>query len=285
MVFGCGYVGAALAAQAVAQGLRVTALTRNAAKATLLREVGIEAVVADLASDDWHDRVPGTPDHAVNCVSSGGAGIEGYRHSYVEGMASILRWARRHGAPRTLLYTGSTSVYPQDGGARIDEAAPTAGVGERGQLLLEAEQRLRDGLPAGSRWFILRLAGIYGPGRHHLLDQVRSGGVAGVGSHRLNLAHRDDIVSAIRTCLGAPEGMGRGIFNVADDHPAPKEEVVRWLATRLGLPVPAFSGEPAGTRRAVMPDRIIANGKLKAALGWSPRYPSYREGYESLLSR
>ncbi len=285
MVFGCGYVGAALATQAVARGLRVTALTRNLAKAALLREVGIETVIADLASDDWHPRISDAPEFAVNCVSSGGAGLDGYRRSYVEGMASILRWAREQGAPGTMLYTSSTSVYPQDGGVVVDEAAPTADAGERGQILLEAERRLREESPAGARWFVLRLAGIYGPGRHHLLDQVRAGEVAGLGAHRLNLAHRDDIVAAIWACLAAPEQLAGAIFNVADDVPAPKAEVVAWLAARLGVPVPRFTGEPAGTRRAVTPDRVIANGKLKAALGWRPRFPTFREGYENLLSR
>lgn len=285
MVFGCGYVGAALAAQAVAYGLRVTALTRNAAKATLLREIGIETVVADLAASDWHGQIAGAPEFVVNCVSSGGAGLDGYRRSYVDGMASILAWTQRHGAPRTLVYTSSTSVYPQDGGVTVAETAPTAGAGERGQILLEAERRLREGLPAGARWFALRLAGIYGPGRHHLLDQVRAGEVAGLGAHRLNLAHRDDIVSAIWTCLVAPASAGSDVFNVADDAPAPKAEVVAWLAARLGVSVPRFTGEPAGTRRAVTPDRVIANAKLKAALGWRPRYPTFRAGYENLLSR
>lgn len=285
VVFGCGYVGAALATQAVARGLRVTALTRNAAKATLLREVGIEAVVADLATAEWHPRIAGAPAFAVNCVSSGGGGIEGYRRSYVDGMASIVAWSRAQGAPGTLVYTSSTSVYPQDGGVVVDEAASTAEAGERGQILLEAERLLRDGTPAEARWFILRLAGIYGPGRHHLLEQVRAGEAAGLGAHRLNLAHRDDIVAALWACLGAPPAVGNQVFNVADDAPTAKAEVVAWLAAQLGVPVPRFTGEPAGTRRAVTPDRTIANGRIKTTLGWAPRYPSYREGYANLLSR
>lgn len=286
VVLGCGYVGAAVALEGLVRGWHVTALTRNAAKALLLREEGIETVVADLASPDWHDRIAGGADYVLNCVSSGGGGVEGYRHSYFAGMESTLAWARRAGPAGTLVYTGSTSVYPQGGGETIDEAAPTAGVeGERPQLLLATEERLRTATEACGRWFVLRLAGIYGPGRHHLLDQVRTGEVAGLGTHHLNLIHRDDIVRGVMACFLAPDTVRNEVFNLADDGPERKAELVRWLAARLCLPVPRFTGEPAGGRRAVTPDRRIANAKARALLGWAPRYPTFREGYESLLSR
>jgi nucleoside-diphosphate-sugar epimerase len=285
VVLGCGYVGTAVAAGGVARGLRVTALTRNAARAANLREQGIETIVADLATDEWHERVPAAPDFALDCVSSGGGGLETYHRSYVGGMASIAAWAQRRGAVGTFVYTSSTSVYPQAGGERVDEASPTAGAGERGQVLLEAERLLREARGAWQRWFILRLAGIYGPGRHHLLEQVGAGTVAGVGEHRLNVAHRDDIAAAIWACFAAPATVANEIFNVADDAPAPKAEVVAWLAGHLGRPAPHFTGAPAGGRRAVTPDRVIVNAKLKRVLGWQPRYPTYRDGYKNLLSR
>jgi nucleoside-diphosphate-sugar epimerase len=282
VIFGCGYVGAATALDALARGARVTALTRNAAKADALRAQGIETIVADLASDRWHGQISGEPDFALNSVSSGGGGLAGYQHSYVEGAASIDAWAQRHGRIGTYVYTSSTSVYPQGAGAVLDESAPThpAHAGERAQLLLATEDRVRASPCA--RWFILRLAGIYGPGRHHVIDQVRGGEVAGSGDHRLNVIHRDDIVSAIGACLAAPATVANEIFNVADDGPAHKAEIVAWLAVHLGVPSPRFTGEPASGRRALTPDRVISNAKLRATLGWVPRYPTFREGYASL---
>jgi nucleoside-diphosphate-sugar epimerase len=285
VIFGCGYIGGELARQALARGLRVTALTRNVATAAALRGSGAEVVVADLAENDWHARIDGGAEFAVNCVSSGGAGLEGYRRSYGEGMASVLRWARARGATGTLLYTGSTSVYPQGGGVRVDETAPTVGVAERGQILLAAEAQLRVSGQACQRWFVLRLAGIYGPGRHGLLDQVRAGEVAGSGEHRLNLAHRDDICAAIWHALGAPADVAGEIFNVADDGAARKSEIAAWLAIRLALPAHRFTGEPVTGRRAAAPDRIVANDKIKRLLGWRPAFPTFREGYENILSR
>ncbi len=264
VIFGAGYVGGELARQALARGLRVTTLTRNEEKAAALAALGAEAIVADLAGEAWHGRIAGGAEFVANCVSAGGGGLEGYRRSYIEGMASILAWARARGAAGTLVYTSSTSVYPQDGGVTVDEAAPTEGAGERAQLLLEAERQLRalEETALCSRWFILRLAGIYGPGRHHLLEQVRAGEMAGRGDHHLNLIHRDDIVAAMWAAFGVPPVVANEIFNVADDGAALKGEITAWLAAQLGLPAPRFTGEPAAGRRTVAPDRIIAYTKI-----------------------
>lgn len=287
VIFGCGYVGEAVARRALGAGMVVEALTRNPRRASELATLGVRVVVDDLAATAWHERIaPGAP-FALNCVSSGGGGPDGYRHSYVGGMKSVLAWARR--APvATLVYTSSTSVYPQGDGQVVDESAPTAGVGETGAILLEAEALLRAATDACGRSFIFRLAGIYGPGRHHLLDQMRAGAaeLPGLGTHHLNLVHRDDIAAAVIAAFSCPEERAGGIYNVADGAPATKAEVVAWLAERSGLPTPRFAGGKASGRRgfAAPPDRIISNARLKAALGWRPRYPSYREGYAGILS-
>lgn len=284
VIFGCGYVGAAVARWAATAGLHVTALTRNAASAVLLREIGVEAVVADLAGHTWHAEVRAAPEFAVNCVSSGGGGTEAYRHSYLQGTESIAAWVAGHGAVGTFLYTSSTSVYPQGDGLLVDEQMPVTAATDRAQVLIDTEDRVKSSARGWGRWFILRLAGIYGPGRHQLLDQVRSGEVAGSGEHHLNVIHRDDIVSAIAACLTAPTALANEVFNVADDGQARKSEITAWLACELGLPPPRFSGLPSGGRRAVTPDRVIANRKVKSMLGWQPRYPTFREGYAKLLS-
>ena len=288
VIFGCGYVGAALADAALAAGARVGALSRTPEKAAALRAKGLEVVVADLATADWHAQLAGGADFAVNCVSSGGP--ENYRRSYIEGMQSILTWAGRGPAPvGTLVYTSSTSVYPQGGGSVVEETAPADGSTPNGAIIRESEVLLQ-AAPAAAvrRHFILRLAGIYGPDRHHLLDHLREGrpSLGGSGEHRLNLVHRDDIVAAILACLTAPAAVESGIFNVADTGPAARAEVVGWLAERLGRPVPGFDGA-ATLRRggAPMPDRIISSAKIQRVLGWRPQYPDYRAGYEKLLSR
>ncbi|MFT3866910.1 MAG: NAD-dependent epimerase/dehydratase family protein [Nibricoccus sp.] len=286
VVFGAGYVGGAVAAAAGALGARVTALTRNPAKVASLAAEGCDVVIDDLASESWHSKLKTRADFVLNCVSSGGGGIEGYRQSYVEGMRSILTWAAKRGPMGTMIYTSSTSVYPQSGGARVDETAPIAEAVGTPAILFEAENLLRAAPAAAcARWFILRLAGIYGPRRHHLLDQLRAGEtkIGGRGEHRLNLIHRDDIVTAILAAFAAPEKIANETFNVADDGAVSKADLVAWLAQKIDCSAPRFTGEPTAGRRAVTPDRVIANDKIKAMLGWNPRYGDFRAGYAAML--
>lgn len=290
MIFGCGYVGTALAAHLLRMGVRVGALTRNVEKAERLRSMGVqEVVVGDLDAENWHTALKQRYEAVVNCVSSAGGGIDGYRKSYLNGQASILNWARGRGIQR-YLYTSSTSVYPQDGGVSVDEDASTDGAPATGAVLVEAENLLLDAEAICPTRLVFRLAGIYGPKRHYLLDQLKSaeGGarIAGYGDFTLNLIHLEDIVGALWLGLSNVE-VASGIYNLADDGAVHKEVLVRWLAESLGLEPPFF--DPSLTtarlqrRGGRMPDRLIVNAKSKAKLGWSPKFPSFREGYMQLL--
>ena len=292
-VFGAGYVGGAFVAEALARGWQVAALTRNAAQAAALRAAGGATVVeADLASEAWHAEFHGPFDCVLDCVSAGGGGAVAYRRSYVDGLRSIGRWLATQPAGGTIVYTSSTGVYPQGGGSRVTEAASTDDASATGQVLREAEQELARAAPAaGWRWFVLRLAGIYGHGRHGLLDQFRAGAraLSGDPAYHLNLIHRDDVVGAAWSCLGAPAGVRDRIFNVADGAPAPRAEVAAWLAARLGVACPPFGDTAAAAGanpfrgRARAPDRRIVADEIRRRLGWAPRYPDFRAGYEAIL--
>jgi nucleoside-diphosphate-sugar epimerase len=281
VVFGAGYVGGELIRQGLALGLKATALTRNPTRAAELSALGADTIVADLATDQWHGQIAGGADFVLDCVGAGGGGVDGYRRTYVDGLRSIFAWA---GAVPvgTFVYTSSTSVYPQSGGVKVTEDAPTLGGRDTAQVLVEAEDVVREsGGGSCRRWFIVRLAGIYGPGRHQILDQLRAGATElhGSGDHHLNLIHRDDICAAIWAAFAAPAAIGNLVFNVADDGAARRAELADWLAARLGRPPPHFAGEtPTGGRR-IVPDRVVVNDRLKATLGWRPRFPTFREGF------
>lgn len=306
-IFGCGYVGTALARHLVGEGVRVGALTRNAEKAAGLRELNrggstcpetvslsgggtrrglSEVIEGELDSNAWHSQIEDDYAAVVNCVSSAGGGIEGYRKSYVDGQRSILEWAKSQ-AIQTYVYTSSTSVYPQDGGATVDETADITEAPPTGQVILESEAMLADAADRLGRWFALRLAGIYGPERHYLLNQLREGAgeIPGSGDYALNMIHRDDIVAAI--CAGLSGQASNGIYNIADDEPATKAEVLSWLAEQLDLPAPKFNPEKISDRLkrrgGRMPHRYVSNAKSRAELGWRPKYPSFREGYAALM--
>lgn len=293
VIFGCGYVGTAFAEEALRRGWEVTALTRNAEQAERLRDsLEIEVMEADLAGDDWHSRLDPAGAIAVNCVSSGGGGEAGYAHSYRAGMESLLAWAAR-GPLERLVYTGSTSVYPDFQGAWVDEDAPVEASTALNRILLETESLVAEGVKAGQArgGDILRLAGIYGPGRHHLIDQLRQGNTrfAGYGEHYLNLIHRDDVVEVFLRLIGRSEE-GLRLHNVSDGHPARKEAIVEWTAEQLRLPRPSFHPElrtARQQRRQLVngrpPHRRIDSSRLRAALDWHPRYPDYRAGYRELL--
>ncbi|PXA04671.1 epimerase [Coraliomargarita sinensis] len=287
MIFGCGYVGTALAAVLIQRGVRVGALTRNPERADELRALGVsEVIVADLDSQDWKNQLRESYAAVVNCVSSAGGGLDGYHKSYVEGQRRILEWAKTQKI-RSYLYTSSTSVYAQDGGVVVDEDTETSGAPATGQVLIESEHLIETHAELFGAWYVFRLAGIYGPARHFLLNQLkeRRGTIPGRGDYHMNMIHRDDIVSAVLVALAvrAPSG----VYNIADDEAAPKETVLTFLADRLGLPVPEFDPNdipPRLKRRGGrMPDRIVSNRKARAQLGWEPKYRSYREGYAALL--
>ena len=282
VVFGAGYVGSALADVAMTAGAHVTTLTRNSATCELLKSRGFQVVCANLETDDWHRRI-GCPDLVLNSVSSGRLGVEGYRSSYVGGARSINEWGRQFEAEcPPLVYTSSTSVYPQGEGKCVDEGMPIAGQDEKSALLIEAEQ-------TAFAWpgitTVLRLAGIYGPSRHYLLDQIRvsPAELPGRPDQILNLIHRQDILAAIIAVWQCADLGVESVFNVVDDGAATRVEVATWMADRLKVHVPAFSGTAMPGRRTNRPNRVISNAKLKSELGWCPEYPSFREGYKSIL--
>jgi nucleoside-diphosphate-sugar epimerase len=271
-----------------------------------LRAAGAEVVVAELASETWWDapELMGGAECVAVTVAAGGGGAEGYRRSYVEGLRSVVGWGRRsveRGAGRVeqgggggdggvvgrLIYTSSTSVYPQGAGARVTEADAVGGEAETTRALVEAE-RIAWTWP-GTGATVLRLAGIYGPGRVHLVEQVRSGEVSGCAEAHLNLIYREDILGAMQavwargSASGARGDGGAEVFNVCDEGGATKGEVVTWPAKRLGVAMPRFSGLPAGGRRVVTPDRVIDAGRARAVLGWRPQWRTFREGYAEVL--
>jgi nucleoside-diphosphate-sugar epimerase len=290
MIFGCGYVGTALAAALLARGVRVGALTRNSRQVELLRSLGVSEVLESALDDrSWLNQIKGSYESAVNCVSSAGGGIEGYQRSYVEGQRVILEWAKLRTLD-CLVYTSSTSVYPHDGGVLVTEDLDTDGTSATGRILVESEGLIQDHKTLFKRYCILRLAGIYGPQRHYVLDQLRAGTsvMPGRGDYHLNLIHRDDVVTAILCTLSTAQQVTSGIYNLSDGKPPLKQELTAYLAAKLGIAAPVFDPQlstPRQQRRGgSMPDRVIANEKFMQAFNWRPRFCHYREGYRAILN-
>lgn len=285
-ICGVGYLGSRIAKQALAKGMRVSGLTRTEKKMAALNNEGIQMIYADLVEQRWYKEMTEPVDYLLNCVSAGDGGIKGYRRAYLEGMHSLLQWTVGRFSGR-LIYTSSTGIYPFSDGGLIDEDTPFEAQSKASEVLLAAEEFLQYNSPNG--WTILRLAGIYGPERHYLLNQIRSGEnvLPGEGEVYLNLIRIEDVCSAIWKVWEAAEVSLNTIYNVADDQPALKREVVQWLARQTQQKMPTFDPNKSIRQRHLpdgkLPNRIISNKKLKSATGWSPDFPTFREGFKNLL--
>jgi nucleoside-diphosphate-sugar epimerase len=148
--------------------------------------------------------------------------------------------------------------------------------------LVATEHQWREAAAGGLPVTILRLAGIYGPGRCYWLNQFLAGQARlDENSGRfLNMIHREDVVQAILAVLDRPGAAAGRVYNVADDGPVTARELFGWLAQQLGRPLPPeTSGEVAAPRKRALTNKRVSNARLKAELGWQPHYPTYREGF------
>jgi nucleoside-diphosphate-sugar epimerase len=253
-IFGLGYTATRIADALTAKGWEVIS-TGRAGTLAFDDDGNVRAALADA-------------DHVLSSVPPGGDGIEPVLDRY--GAALGGKW---------LGYLSSTGVYGDTGGAWVDETAPT-GSGRR-TARTDADAAW---LARGAR--VLRLPGIYGPGRS-ALERVAEG-----KAHRIDLpgqvfsrVHVDDIVSGMIAALTAPAGA----YNLADNEPCSQNAVIEEACRLLSLAQPPLlSLEEAAlspmARAFYAENRRVANRKARRELGWCPHYPSYREGLRSLFA-
>lgn len=239
---------------------------------------GVTALAANLSGPDLATALPADLDLVFYTAAADAGDARAYRAAYVTGLANLLdALESRPRPPRRVLFTSSTSVYGQRGGEWVDEASPTEPPSHRGSIMLEAEARLAAS-PIAS--VVLRLGGIYGPGRTRLLESVRAGRATlprGV-KRFMNRIHRDDAAGALRhlALLGEAPPLVLGV----DDEPAERGEVLRWLADALGAPEPA-QVEPDPDPGAPDAGKRCRNALLRST-GYTFGYPTFREGYGAL---
>jgi nucleoside-diphosphate-sugar epimerase len=189
---------------------------------------------------------------------------------------------------RTIVYLSTVGVYGDRHGDWVDEESPALPSTARSRARLAAEQVWQElGRRRGIPVAILRLAGIYGPGRS-ALTQIARGDARRIlkPGQIFNRIHVDDIAQAIDAALAR---RASGIFNVADDEPTPSGDPLVFAAQLLGAPPPPeIAYEDAAPTMSPLAKsfwqecRRVNNDKLKRALGVTLRYPSYREGLRAL---
>lgn len=274
LVAGCGWLGTAVAARLLQRGDRVTGVRGDPARAEALRALGIEPLALDLADPEAAARIP--PVDAILALQAARGGDQGeYRRAYLLANLTLLQAARRLGV-RALVQTGSTGLFAQRDGSEVVETTPPCPGSATAQVLAEAERMLLgDGLPVR----LVRLSGLYGPGRVGLIERVRSGVLAlGPGDEAwMNFCHQDDAAATVIAALD--RGRDGAIYHASDALPMRRREVIGMVAARLGIP-PGHRPEPA----AAGPDRRIRAEWTRAELGLELRWPSLAAGLEPFFS-
>jgi len=185
-----------------------------------------------------------------------------------------------------LCYFSTVGVYGDFGGAWIDESAPTRPINQRSAHRVEVEQQWRDyAEERGVPLLILRLAGIYGPGRS-AFDKLREGTARRIvkPNQVFNRIHVEDIG---RVAALAAQRKLSGTFNLADDEPAPPQDLIAYAARQMGVPVPPdIAFEDANmtpmARSFYSDNKRVSNKAIKAALGIELLYPTFREGLDAI---
>jgi nucleoside-diphosphate-sugar epimerase len=224
--------------------------------------------------------------------------VEDYRKIYLEGNRHLIAWLEGS-LLKKFLYTNSTSVYGQNDGSVVTEQSPAEPEPVTAKVLVEAEHFILQAAhgsrghsphqPVAEQYFpavILRVAGIYGPGRGYWLQQFLRGEarLEGDGSRWLNMIHRDDLVGVIIAALerGAPGE----IYNAADPAPATQLQVFEWLAAKLNRPMPPRVSANADLwRQRGVTNKRVSSAKLRAELKYEFRFPDFRAGYEAEIAR
>src|SRR5665213_3277715 len=237
LIIGCGYLGRRVAHIWVAQGDVVFALTRSSANAEALRQFGITPIVGDV-TDSASLAVLPKVDTLLYAVGLDRRTGHSQRDVYVGGLDNLL--PQIAGKVRRLLYVSSTSVYGQNSGEWVDETSDCRPESANGQVCLDAERLLQQKLPEAN---VLRLAGIYGPGRLVARIEALRAGQSPEGNPDawLNLIHVDDAAAAVLAC--ERRGKPGATYLVCDDHPCRRREYYSLLAAMIGAPAPFPSSD------------------------------------------
>ena len=281
LIFGCGYLGRRVARLWKDHGETVYAVTRSPARSRELAAEGLEPIVADLTTATEIALPQGvrTILFAVGYDRQSGATIHDV---YRGGLARAMDWMPD--AVDRFLYISSTGVYGSVAGQQVDETSPCEPTRAGGQACLAAEQLLLASRFAAQS-IILRLAGLYGPGRIPRAADLAAGKpIEAPASGWLNLIH---VADAARIVLLAEErAQPPRTYVVSDGQPVLRHEYYAELARLLNAPAPQFTAPPAASPAALRAasDKRVNPRLLFSELDPQLLYPDYRVGLASILS-
>lgn len=289
LVVGPGWLGGAVATALSAQGARVWTLQRSAppaspSPASVDGDRAITALQGDIRLPSthapWADALPASVDHVVVCIAPSRRAGDGYQSTYPTAVAGSLAVAEARNS-RSITYTSSTGVYGRTDGGLSLETDPIVARDDRQEALLAAENMMRRGADtvdsaSGLGRTVLRVAGLYGPGRDpgpRFAGSVPSGG----SDVWCNFSWRDDVVAAICHILQHPAPGTARVFNCADGVPLRASTIARALGATGSAAdaVEAMVTAPGRSSQRITVDALRATG-------WAPRMSTVLDGLEAL---
>lgn len=273
LVAGCGYVGTRIGTHFRARNQKVWGITRTSERRDALQKIGITPLVADLTNPESLSIIPDNIHFLIICPSPDSRDETAYRNVYLDGIGNLIRQVQKNSRPIFTIHLSSTGVYGERGGDWVTEETSPQPDSERGKILLEAERQV---LNSGLISCVFRLAGIYGPGRNRIALIREKKFLNDSNDKFVNLIHVDDIVKAIPFLFNSADA-GQ-IYLGVDDEPVKRSEYYEWISEKLGVEYP----------KIIHPKQISGkrcqNAKLEN-LGFTFQYPTFREGYTTLISQ
>lgn len=276
-IFGAGYSAKAFA-RAHADFGAFAGTTRTAEKFDALRAAGISPLVFDGVPTSEIEAGLAQATHLVVSIAPDEAGdpvLRAARETIRTGMPA-LEW---------IGYLSTVGVYGDRGGCWVDETGECRPVSRRSKLRLEAEREWQAlGQEIEKPVAVLRLSGIYGPGRNAFVNLANGTARRLVKPGQVfNRIHRDDIAGALRHLAERRPG---GVFNVTDDMPSPPQDVVAYAASLMGVdPPPETDFDTAQlspmARSFYGENKRVANAALRQA-GYRLRFADYRAALEHM---
>jgi len=263
----------------LSQAVPVTGVVRSGSSREGLEKVGIPAVMADL---DGPAEIPQLPLAGVDLFYFVPPPRDGEQDLRV---ASLIQSFERQGHPRRVVYLSTTGVYGDCGGAWVDERRPVAPRVPRARRRWDAEQRLRRWRERGrGELVILRVAGIYGPGKLPL-ERLRKG-VPMVRASEAPYSNRIHIDDLLQVCLAAmARGRDGAVYNVSDGHPSTMIDYFDRIANLAGLPrppqIPLAEAEgrlSPGMLSYMRESRRLDNRLMREELGVALKFPDLERG-------
>ncbi len=282
-IVGCGDIGHRVAMRLPVPESSVSCWVRSHASARKLQGLGLASVAVDL--DDPAISLPAVAGHSLFYFAPPpGSGVEDMR------VAALIREIAETGHPYRVVYLSTSGVYGDCDGEWVDEQHPPSPRADRAWRRLDAERRWREwSLSSGGELVILRVAGIYGPGKLPL-KRLQSGApmVAETDSPITNHIHSLDLVDV---CLAAmARGRSGEVYNVSDGHPGTMTAYFDQVADFLGLARPPVISLAEAKRRLspgmlsyLAESRRLSNRKMVEELEVGLRYPTLAEGLPASL--